>query len=246
MNDSEFELLDAIEDDHWWFVGKRLLLRSLLRRHAPGGRLLDLGCGTGGVLRDVAPDRVCHGVDASMAGLRICRRKGFEQLVCADLRRIPFGRGHFDAVLALDVIEHLDDDEQFLREASRLCAPGAPLIVSVPAYPLLWSQQDETFQHRRRYSARRLRKALGSAGLEVERVTYTNSLLFPVAAAWRILSYRLGLGRFAPKHDFWPLPRRLNALLVALYRVEAWLLQRLDLPAGLSVVAVARMPRPLT
>ncbi len=243
MNDKEFELLDAIEDDHWWFVGKRLLLRSLLRRHAPQGRLLDLGCGTGGVLRDAAPDRACLGVDASMVGLQVCRRKGFERLVCADLAHIPFRPGDFDAVLALDVIEHLDDDVKFLREASRLCAPGAPLIVAVPAYTLLWSQHDETFQHRRRYSARQLRSALCAAGLEVERITFTNSLLFPVAAVWRILSYRLGLGRFAPSHDFCPLPSPLNALLVAVYRFEAWLLQRVDLPVGVSVVGVARASR---
>ena len=244
MNDREFELLDAIEDDHWWFVGKRLLLRSLLRRHAPHGRLLDLGCGTGGVLRDAEPDRACLGVDASMVGLQVCRRKGFERLVCADLASIPFRPGDFDAVLALDVIEHLDDDVQFLREASKLCAPGAPLIVAVPAYQLLWSQHDETFQHRRRYNARQLRSALCAAGLEVERITFTNSLLFPVAAVWRILSYRLGLGRFAPRHDFWPLPRPLNSLLVALYRFEAWLLLRFDLPVGISVVGVARAPGP--
>ena len=77
----------------------------------------------------------------------------------------------------------------------------------------------------------------------MERITYTNSLVFPVAAVWRILSYRLGLGRFAPSHDFWPLPRPINALLVAVYRFEAWLLQRLDLPVGVSVVGVARASR---
>lgn len=244
MDAQEFVLLDEIEDDHWWFVGKRLLLRSLLERHAPCGRLLDLGCGTGGVLREVAPDRPCMGVDGSMDGLRVCRRKGFERLVCARLDRMPFAPGDFDAVLALDVIEHLDDDVGFLREAKRLCAPGAAFVVAVPAFQQLWSQHDETFQHRRRYSASQLRETLRAAGLEVERVTYTNSFLFPIAAVWRILSYRLGLGRFAPKHDFWPLPRALNALLVAIYRCEAWLLRRVDLPAGVSVVAVARSPGP--
>ena len=242
MHPEEFKLLDEIEDDHWWFVGKRHLLTSLLQRHAQEGALLDLGCGTGGILREVGGDRLALGVDGSMEGLRVCRRKGLAHVVRADLARMPFTSGDFQVVLALDVIEHLDDDVGFLRQATKLVARGGTLIVAVPAFQLLWSQHDETFEHKRCYDARRLRRVLAEAGLEVERVTYTNSLLFPLAAVWRILSYRCGLGRFAPKHDFWPMPRPVNRLLVALYRLEAWWLRRFDLPVGLSLVAVARVP----
>lgn len=242
MHPEEFKLLDEIEDDHWWFVGKRLLLTSLLRRHARDGALLDLGCGTGGVLREVEGERIVLGVDGSIDGLRVCRRKGLASLVCADLSRMPFASGDFEVVLALDVIEHLDDDVGFLRDAATLCVRGGTMIVAVPAFQLLWSQHDETFQHRLRYSARQLRSVLGAAGLAVDRITYTNSLLFPLAAVWRILSYRVGLGRFAPRHDFWPVPRWVNRLFVSLYVLEAWLLRRVDLPVGLSVVAVVRIP----
>jgi hypothetical protein len=80
-----------------------------------------------------------------------------------------------------------------------------------------------------------------SAGLRCERLTYTNFFVFPVAVVWRLLSYRLGLGRFAPSNDFWPVPGWLNALLSAVYRLEAWILRRgLDLPFGVSVVCIAR------
>lgn len=242
MHPEEFKLLDDIEDDHWWFVGKRLLLTSLLRRHTRHGALLDLGCGTGGVLREIGGDRLALGVDGSMEGLRVCRKKGFERVVRADLSCMPFTEGDFETVLALDVIEHLDDDVGFLREAAKMCARGGTLIIAVPAFQMLWSQHDETFEHRRRYTAGQLREVLIAAGLEVERITYTNSMLFPVAAVWRILSYRVGLGRFAPRHDFWPVPGWVNRLFVALYRFEAWLLERIDLPAGISVVAIARVP----
>jgi SAM-dependent methyltransferase len=244
VNDAEFELLDRIEDDHWWFVGKRLLLRALADRHAPSGRLLDLGCGTGGVLRNLSGNRPCLGADRSRAGLLVCRKKGFDRLVCADLSRIPFAPGSFDTVMALDVIEHLDDEVGFLRAASELCSPDGVLIIAVPAFQWMWSQHDETFQHRRRYNARQLRSTLEGAGLEVERLTYTNLFPFPLVALWRLVSHRLGAGRLAPKHDFFRLPGPLNRLLIGLYALEAWLLGRFDLPFGVSVVGIARRAAP--
>jgi SAM-dependent methyltransferase len=242
VNDSEFELLDQIEDDHWWFVGKRLILRSILKRERGSGRMLDLGCGTGGVLRDMSESYTCYGTDRSRVGLEVCAKKGMRDLVRSDLSAVPFADQAFDVVLALDVIEHLDDDVGFLAAARRLCRPGGRIVVAVPAFQLLWSAHDETFEHRRRYTAPGLARVIRDAGFVPERTTYAHSFVFPVAAVWRILSYRLGLGRFAPKHDFWPIPRPLNRALVAAYRLEAWLLGRIRLPFGVSAVCVARVP----
>jgi SAM-dependent methyltransferase len=240
MNDADFQLHDSIEEDHWWFVGKRLILRALLDERPTGGRMLDLGCGTGGVLRDWQSRNRCFGVDRSRLALKMCARRGFDWLACGDLERIPLQARSVDTVLILDVIEHLDHDVDFLRAAAELCRPEGRLVISVPAFNMLWSQHDEAFQHRRRYSARELRTVIERAGLIVERTTYTNMLVFPVAAVWRILSYRLGLGRFAPKNDFWPVPRWLNQLLTLQYRFEARLLRHLDLPFGVSVLCIAR------
>lgn len=240
MNDREFELLDRIEEDHWWFVGKRKILNALLLSDPGEGLLLDLGCGTGGVLRNWMSRRPCVGTDRSELALQICQRRGFETLVRSDLNHLPFPDGSFDTVLLLDVIEHLDDDVGFLREVARLAAPGGRVVIAVPAFQFLWSQHDETFEHRRRYSARQLEAVVRAAGLVPERQTYTNTLLFPLAAVWRVLSYRLGLGRWAPETDFWELPKPVNALLARLYDVEAWLLERFNLPVGVSLVSIAR------
>jgi SAM-dependent methyltransferase len=242
MNDREFELLSRIEDDHWWFVGKRKILRALLDNQSRDGWLLDLGCGTGGVLRDWMVDRRCLGIDRSRLALQMCARRGFENLVCGDLDRLPLKRDSFETVMLLDVIEHLDDDAAFLETAAGLCAPGGRIVIAVPAFQFLWSQHDVTFEHRRRYSARQLDRVVRSAGFLPQRTTYTNALLFPIAAIWRLLSYRLGIGRFAPDTDFWKIPSWLNSLLSRIYDLEAWLLERFDLPAGLSVVCIARRP----
>ena len=242
MNDAEFRLLDEIEEGHWWFVGKRLILRRLLER-LETGRMLDLGCGTGGVLRDWKGSGSCVGIDRSALALQICARRGFTTLARGDLTQLPFRERSFDTVLLLDVLEHLEDDVDFLQKAARVCREGGLLVISVPAFPSLWSQHDETFEHYRRYRVSGLQEVVEAAGLQSERFTHTNALLFPVAALWRLLSYRLGVGRIAPKHDFWPIPRWLNALLIQVYRFEAWLLGLANLPAGVSVVCLARVPR---
>jgi len=137
VNEAEFRLLDQIEEDHWWFVGKRMILRALLCDLATGSRILDLGCGTGGILRDWMDRSVCVGVDRSSLALQICARRGFSTLARADLTRLPFREGSFDVLLLMDVIEHLDDDVEFLRAASRLVEEGAQVVVAVPAFSLL-------------------------------------------------------------------------------------------------------------
>jgi len=240
MNQAEFELMERLEDGHFWFVGKRLLLRALLDQREPRGRLLDLGCGLGGVLHDFESERPCFGTDRSLFALRLSRRRTGARLARADVTAPPFRAGSFDTVVALDVIEHLPDDVAFLRRAAELLAPGARLVVAAPAFPLLWSQHDVAFQHYRRYTARTLREAVVAAGLRPERVTYLHALIFPVALLWRLASQRLGLGRFAPKTDFWPLPAWLNRAVASLYRLEAGWLRRRDLPFGVSVACIAR------
>lgn len=242
MNDAEFQLYEHFEDDQWWFVGKRLLVRALFGDRLPRGRLLDLGCGMGGLLREFERTATCFGADRSGYALAVCQARGSAALARSDLSAPPFLRGTFDTVLALDVIEHLEDDTGFLRSSAALLAPDARLVVVVPAFQILWSQHDETFQHHRRYRARQLEAVVRAAGLIPERVTYLHATIFPIALVWRIASYRLGLGSLAPKHDFWPIPAWLNRLLIRVYRVEASWLRRFSLPFGVSVACVARRP----
>ncbi len=242
MDEVEFELLGRIDERHWWFVGKRRLLQALLGLGGGGRRLLDLGCGAGGILRSLPGTTRCFGLDRSEIALRVCRDKGLERVARGDLAAPPFAPHSFDTVLILDVIEHVDDEQPLLEGARRLCAPGGRVVVAVPAFQQLWSKQDETLRHRRRYSSAQLCRVVRAAGLVPERTTYTNFLIFPVAALWRIGTSRLGLARFAPRTDFWPVPRWLNALLAALYRAEAFLVSRFRLPFGVSVVCIARNP----
>jgi SAM-dependent methyltransferase len=240
VHPAEFQEMMALEDTHWWFRGKRLLVDTLLSRGglANGGRLLDVGCGTGGLLVTLAARSRVVGVDNAECALTFCRERG---LAVARMggSALPFKDGSFDGCLMMDVLEHLDDEQPVLHEVRRVLKPGAVLIASVPAFRALWSQHDETFQHRRRYVRSALVAVVARAGFRVEWASYTNFGVFLPALAWRTLRRWTGVARDA-RTDFVPLPAPVNDALVFLYRWEAAFLRRGRLPFGVSVACVAR------
>lgn len=234
-----------IEDRHWWFVGRRRIFLRLLDRDlqpdpSSDRRLLDVGCGTGTMVRHLGRYGRAEGVDADTEAVRLCRQRGVDRVQHVDGVPLPFGDGAFHAVTALDVIEHVDDDAQLVRELKRVLRPGGTLLASVPAYPWLWGRQDEIAHHKRRYTATELRRLVIGAGFEVCRLSYFNTLLFPPIAAVR-LARRVSKRASEPGSDFeLTRPGRLNDLLAGVFSVEAPLVARVNLPFGVSVLTVAR------
>jgi SAM-dependent methyltransferase len=152
------------------------------------------------------------------------------------------GRGAFDAVTLFDVIEHADDDAALLREARGFLAPGGIVFVTVPAFPFLWSRHDDLNHHRRRYVRKTLRAALEGAGLEVVRLTYFNTILFPAVAVVRGVAKLLPRGArpVAASADLRRGTGLWNAPLRRLFASERHVLRRRDLPVGTSLLAIAR------
>jgi SAM-dependent methyltransferase len=240
MHPAEFQEMMALEDTHWWFRGKRLLVASLLARGriADGARLLDVGCGTGGLLRALARHGQVVGVDSAECALAFCRERGLA-VARTSGAALPFKTATFDGCVMMDVLEHLDDELPVLRETRRVLRPGGALITSVPAFRALWSQHDETFEHRRRYVRSALVEVVRRAGFHVEWSSYTNFGVFVPALAWRTLRRWTGVARDT-RTDFFRAPAPLNGALVSLYRWEAAFLRRGSLPFGVSVACVAR------
>jgi len=240
MHPEEFRQMEAIEESHWWFAGKRLLLDALLARAGmTSGRFLDVGCGTGGILQSLAGRAEVVGVDSEELALRFCRRKGLAAVVRGSALALPFAAGSFDACVMMDVLEHVDEEAALLAELRRVLRPGGVALISVPAFQALWSQHDETFEHRRRYRRAELVARVGAAGLGVEWSSYTNFFVFPPALAWRTLRRWTGI---APgmRTDFVAAPPWLNRLLVGMYGIEGRALRRSALPFGVSVACVGR------
>ena len=167
------------------------------------------------------------------------RNAGSRGVEIFDGSTLPFEANAFTLVTTLDVLEHIDDDRGMLAEMHRVLAPGGTLLVTVPAFPFLWGAQDEISHHKRRYRRRELRERVEGAGFELRKLTYFNTLLFPPIAAIRApRPYR---GRpHQLRSDFeMTRPGRLNAVLAKIFAAEGPLIARMNLPVGVSLLAVA-------
>ena len=233
-----------VEEDrrHWYFRGRLAVLLGVLARllPAPPYRVLELGCGTGNVLQALDRFGELIGVERDAEMRAIGRAAGLDIREGSLPDDIPVAAGWADAVLLLDVIEHLDDDVAALRAAREAVRPGGLVLVTVPAYAWLWSGHDVALGHRRRYSARRLRGVLRVAGLTVDHVGYFNTVLFPAIAGVRLLKRLVGDTR----HDLHRPSAFVNAALTRLFALERHVALRPGLPFGSSLVAVARREPP--
>jgi SAM-dependent methyltransferase len=233
----QFEL----EDTHWWFEGRRAVIRALLRRAGTGSnlRLLDAGCGTGRNMLEFDGLGTVQGVDASPDAIEFCHRRGVDAVSEGEIEDLPFADASFDLILATDVLEHLQDDRAAMIELRRVTAPAGRLLATVPAYRWLWSQHDTAHHHFRRYTLRALRERLLATGWEPLAWSYFNSVLLPPIAAVRLL------GRRRPVHDsdrpdLKLTPPALNQLLAQPMRLEAALIGHgMRLPAGVSIGVVS-------
>jgi SAM-dependent methyltransferase len=236
----EFEAMLALDERHWWYRGRRRVLRAVLADLAlpPGARVLDAGCGSGRTLDDLRRYGEASGMELSPVGLEAARRRGHDVRE-GRLEAIPFEDATFDLVTCLDVIEHTDDDVLSLRELKRVTRPGGRLVVTVPAHPRLWSRHDEVNGHRRRYTRRTLRRAAEAAGWEVERQSGFNVVYLAPAALVRLA--RRGRADGADSSELALTPRVLDTALELPLRLEAALVRRgANLPTGLSLLAVMR------
>ncbi len=245
MEREEYARMYALEDDYWWFVGKRRIAEALIgRSDAANGNLqvLDVGCGTGGFLSHLSsPLGVGYGMDLSAEALQFAQQRRLNRLVQASAETLPYCDDSFDLVTALDLLYHrwVADDVAALRECWRVLRPGGCLLVTDSAFQFLYGEHDLRFGGQRRYTTGELRTRLEAAGFTILKLSYANTLFFPAVAAVRLWSRAFGThsaGDFVLR----PLPGWLNGLLTAVYTLEARGLRWLSYPFGASVVCLAR------
>lgn len=287
MEANEYATLFAQEEEFWWYRGLRRLVEERTREtlvpvtaagdhgNDRGGdddrsgtgrrprRILDAGCGTGGMLTRLARQGEVTGMDFSPLALGFARRRDVGPLLRGSVEQLPFQGESFDLIVSLDVLYHrgVSSDLAALIEFRRCLRPGGGVVLNLPAFEALRSSHDAAIHTARRYRREQLRALLVDAGLEPVRITYWNTLLFPALAAVRLLRRR-GLraipaespagddgrkppaqpGVSGPVSDVRPLPRPLNSFFGALLGVERIWLRHADLPCGLSLLAIARRP----
>jgi SAM-dependent methyltransferase len=245
MNPAEYEAMFAVEDRHWWYLGvRREVERWLAGLAKPGGarmRVLDAGCGTGGLLANLRTGAWRTGVEISPDGIRLARTRGRAPLVQGSVCSLPFADESFDAVVSIDVLCHAAVDESLaIAEASRVLKPGGRLLVQVPAFDWLRGEHDAAVWTKRRYRRGEIAKLLQDAGLSARRSAYRNALLFPLAVIAR-LARRGRRSREAARSDVRPVPAPINAVFSAVLALERRI--PVALPFGLSVFVVGEQAR---
>jgi SAM-dependent methyltransferase len=230
------ELLARYGETYWWTAGVRHVAQALLGEVC--GRVLDAGCGPGWMLLELPPGATGIGLDRKITGglAAMANRPDRPPLVLADACRPPFAAETFSAVLALDLLEQSGvEPAEVLREAYRVLVAGGRALIRVPAYPWLLGPHDEYWGGARRYRQSELVSLVERAGFKVLRLTYANSVLFPLGAVLRLLGKTGLLGG----DDLVPLPGVLNRLLLGVLDLEARWLRGRDLPFGLSLLCLA-------
>jgi SAM-dependent methyltransferase len=238
MQPEQIAEMYALESSHWWFWGKRLVMRRLLgeRLHRPGLRILDIGCGAGANAVELSEYGSVVASDRSLDALAFVRSRGVGSVVAAEAPNLPFASGSFDIITAYDVIEHVEDDRGFVAELARIVAPGGAIAIHVPAWPFLWSRHDEMLEHKRRYTRKSLEALLAMDGLHVEKLGWTNFTIFAPTAVVRMAN------RLRNKDDggadLGVVPPPVNRMLRAIGRAEAALASSVGLPFGVSLAAI--------
>lgn len=224
MGPDLFDLHARVEDTHWWFTGRRDIMRRLVERVTPpGGTVVDIGCGTGANVAALASRFSVIGVDTSRDALRHAREhfpavrfiEGTAEALRAELE------GQADCVLLMDVLEHVPDDFSLFQSAIALLRPGGQMVLTVPADMRLWSGHDIAFQHYRRYDAARLSALWTGQPIRMRLLSaFCSHLYWPIRAV-RAFRRRFEFRLQASRSDLSTPPALINRPLRALFAAEA-------------------------
>jgi SAM-dependent methyltransferase len=240
--------------NHWWFASRTRALNAILNRllyHSPDFRLLDVGCGAGNMIHHLSRYGRVKGLEIDPRPVKVARERGYDVDLFDVTKPMPFHPNTFDAITALDVIEHNEDDLAILGDSYRILKPGGHIIITVPALMWLWSHNDDINAHVRRYSAGELKQKLEQTGFTVRRLTFNNFFVFPLAAALILLrrgaesepelaSHHLDEEEYQVEME--PASPPVNAVLTIVGKIEAALIKYVNLPIGTSLIAVAQKP----
>jgi len=238
------------EDSHWWFASRTRALKAVMGSilpDKPDFRLLDIGCGAGNMIHHLSHYGQVKGLEIDARPVKVAHQRGYDVDLFDATEPMPFDDNSFDAVTALDVIEHNEDDLAILADSHRILKPGGHIVITVPAFMWLWSHNDDLNAHVRRYTAGELRQKMTGAGFKVRRITYNNFFVFPMAAALILLrrsadaepdlaSHHLDETEYQVEME--PASPPVNTVLTLVGQIEAGLIRFVNLPVGTSLIAV--------
>ncbi|MBK8376031.1 MAG: class I SAM-dependent methyltransferase [Sphingomonadales bacterium] len=240
MNPAAYVEMAETESRHWWFTGRRCIISSIIMRLKlpQNPHILEVGCGTGGNLDMLGKFGTLSALemDESARAIAVMKTENRYDIRAGSCPNdIPFTEKAFDLICMFDVLEHIEQDSETLSVIKNLLGENGRLIITVPAYQWLYGAHDEFLHHKRRYTAKQLRCKCAAAGLNPTRISYFNTILFPIAAMVRIKDKWLGNSSASGTRT--P-PSIINMILHKLFGFERFLLQRCNLPFGVSLLCI--------
>ena len=245
MEKDEYRKHYELEEEFWWFAGKRSIIRTVLESVFPKEKrpmLLDIGCGTGYNLKFFQSHFDSFGCDISSQALHFAKKRNANKIAQADAVELPFKDSSFDLISLLDVLYHkrIENDLAVLREVHRVLNGNGHLLITDSAFQFLQSQHDLALHTRERYTKKTLKKRLEAAGFHVEKISYFNFFLFFFIVAVRLIQ-KIGIRKKkTPKSNLKPLNPRLNEWLLSVMKLEASAIKYIRFPFGSSVVCLAK------
>lgn len=235
--------LSDLENKHWWFRGRREILKNVLRQFLtqPTTRALDVGCGIGSnfpLLQGFAKEVEGLELDKEAVAKTHASNPSLK-ILQGEFPKVPLPKESYDLITLFDVLEHIANDKEALKEVDKILRPGGLAVITVPALPWLWTEHDELHHHFRRYRKRYLKKlAKIYPNLKIEKLSYFNFFLFLSVALFRLLKSTTGIK--TSRTDFFSPPGPLNSLLAKTFALEGKFLRFLNFPIGVSLILVLR------
>jgi SAM-dependent methyltransferase len=237
---SEYEIMFRVEQTHWWYKALHRLIFETLQSEMPDWRqkaILDAGCGTGLILKQLGNPAKSVGVDLAPEAISLCRQRGLDNVRQADICALPFVDHSFDIVICSSVLYHqwVKDVARAVREMHRVLRPGGLLLLNVPAFRFLHSAHDEAVMTAHRFKKKEIRLLLLENGFAIRLLTYWTTLLFPLA----VIARTLGGSATGSDFDFTAdsLTHRFFSRVMTL---ELQLLRKVSLPFGVALLAAGR------
>lgn len=252
MEISEYKNIFDVEESHFFYVGTHNLIINLLKlyvlpKHKRYSKtqlkILDAGCGTGLLLQKLQSYGQVTGVDISCEAIKHAKKRGLKEVYHSSVERIPLKNNSFDVIVCIDVLYHrqVRSDIKALKEFYRLLKPGGVVIIKAPSFNWLSGKHDQLVQTARRYNKSKLNDKLVKANFKIKKISYSNMFLLPTVFLKRRLENYFSFYLSGPS-DVFQLPFFLNKSLILILKLENCLIERLNLPIGVSVIAVAEKP----
>nr|MBA4405425.1 hypothetical protein [Nanoarchaeum sp.] len=239
MEEYNFEVYSKFEKDFWYIKSRQDLLERIIKKYFKNKKdlkILDAGCGTGFNFKALSKFGEVHGVDLSNTALEECKKLDYKSLELKDINSLGY-ENHFDLIVAIELIEHIDNDGETINNFKKYLKEDGILIITTPAFKFLWSKDDELAMHKRRYSKKRLKKIINASGLKIKYLSYRYFLFFLPAS----LIFLIQKNRKKKKNSLEYTPKWTNKILLNYMKFENWIISKgAKFPIGIGFIAISQ------